>query len=105
MKKHAVMIAPLLSGGGMRVKIIEGMSFKKPIVTTPVGCEGIDAVNEKDILIAESPRAYTNYIIRLAKDIALQTSISNNCYKFVKENYSNEILSNRLADFYKTHIQ
>ena len=105
MKKHAVMIAPLLSGGGMRVKIIEGMSLKKPIVTTPVGCEGIDAVNEKDILIAESPRAYTNYIIRLVKDIALQTSISNNCYKFVKENYSNEILSNRLADFYKTHIQ
>jgi len=105
MKKHAVMIAPLLSGGGMRVKIIEGMSFKKPIVTTPVGCEGIDAVNEKDILIAESPRAYTNYIITLVKDIALQTSISNNCYKFVKENYSNEILSNRLADFYKTHIQ
>ena len=105
MKKHAVMIAPLLSGGGMRVKIIEGMSFKKPIVTTPVGCEGIDAVNEKDIFIAESPKAYTNYIIRLVKDIALQTSISNNCYKFVKENYSNEILSNRLADFYKTHIQ
>jgi len=105
MKKHGVMIAPLLSGSGMRVKIVEGMSLKKPIVTTPVGCEGIDAENEKDIFIAATPSEFINYIITLAKDISLQTSISNNCYKFVKENYSNEMLSNRLTDFYKTHIQ
>ena len=105
MKKHGVMIAPLLSGSGMRVKIVEGMSLKKPIVTTPVGCEGIDAENEKDIFIAATPSEFINYIIALAKDISRQTSISNNCYKFVKENYSNEMLSNRLTDFYKTHIQ
>lgn len=105
MKKHGVMIAPLLSGSGMRVKIVEGMSLKKPIVTTPVGCEGIDAENEKDIFIAVTPSEFINYIIALAKDISLQTSISNNCYKFVKENYSNEMLSNRLTDFYKTYIQ
>jgi polysaccharide biosynthesis protein PslH len=105
MKKHGVMIAPLLSGGGMRVKIIEGMSLKKPIVTTPIGCEGIEAENEIDIFIAETPKSYIDYTVRLVKDISLQTSISTNCYKFVRENYSNERLSARLIDFYKTHIQ
>ena len=104
-RKHGVMIAPLLSGGGMRVKIIEGMSLKKPIVTTSIGCEGIDAQNEKEIFIADQPEEFIDYTTRLIKDIKLQSEISNNCYTFVKENFSNEKLATHLIEFYKNNIE
>ncbi len=99
------MIAPLLSGGGMRVKIIEGMSLKKPIVTTSIGCEGIDAINERDIFIADNPKEFIDYTTRLIKDTKLQSEISNNCYTFVKENFSNEKLTTQLIEFYKNNIE
>ncbi len=105
MQKHGVMIAPLLSGGGMRVKIIEGMGLKKTIVTTKVGCEGINAENEKHIFIAANPKEFTDYTIRAVKDVELQSFISNNCYTFVKENYSNEKITDSLVDFFKKNIE
>ena len=50
----SIMIVPLNSGGGMRVKIIEGMAFAKTIISTAVGAEGIEYENGKNILIANS---------------------------------------------------
>src|SRR6218665_1328589 len=51
-RSKGLMIVPLLSGGGMRVKIIEGMALGKIIVTTTLGAEGIAAENNKNIIIA-----------------------------------------------------
>jgi polysaccharide biosynthesis protein PslH len=45
----AVMVVPLFSGSGMRIKIIEGMALGKPIVTTPIGTEGISTQSEKTL--------------------------------------------------------
>lgn len=105
MANHGIMVAPLLSGSGMRVKIVEAMSLKKPIVTTLVGCEGIDAENGSDIFIAATPEEFVEYTVRLVNDYNLQTLLSENSYKFVVQNYSNESLSTQLINFYKTSIQ
>ena len=48
------MIVPLFSGSGMRIKIIEGMALGKPIVTTPIGTEGISTTSGTNILIADN---------------------------------------------------
>jgi glycosyltransferase involved in cell wall biosynthesis len=105
MLENKIMIVPLLSGGGMRVKIVEGMSLKKPIVTTIVGCEGIDAVHHRDIMISANESEFVSNTLELMDDIQLQTEISGNSYKFVRENYSNEALINRLILFYKNHFR
>jgi glycosyltransferase involved in cell wall biosynthesis len=54
MNSHDIMVVPLLSGSGMRIKIIEAMAHGKTIVSTTVGAEGIDYKDGENILIADS---------------------------------------------------
>lgn len=103
MLSNGIMIAPLLSGSGMRIKIIEGMSLGKAIVTTSIGCEGIDAIHNRDILIANNANDFSSQVIRILNDTKLQAKISENSFKFVSTNYSNHNLTSRLIDFYKTN--
>jgi glycosyltransferase involved in cell wall biosynthesis len=55
MADKPIMVVPLLSGSGMRVKIIQGMAAGKVILSTAIGAEGIDATDQKNILIANTP--------------------------------------------------
>ncbi|MCD6354265.1 MAG: glycosyltransferase, partial [Prolixibacteraceae bacterium] len=58
MNSKSIMLVPLFSGSGMRIKIIEGMALGKSIVTTPVGTEGISTTSEKNIVIAETENQF-----------------------------------------------
>ncbi|MEM9884415.1 MAG: glycosyltransferase family 4 protein [Bacteroidota bacterium] len=60
--QHSIMIVPLQSGSGIRVKILEGMALGKVVVTTNVGSEGIAASNGKEIMVADSPDAFLSCI-------------------------------------------
>ena len=52
---HPIMLVPLLSGSGMRAKIIEGMALGRVVVTTSLGLEGIPATHGKEVLVADTP--------------------------------------------------
>lgn len=56
-RAHPIMVVPLLSGGGMRAKALEGMALGKAVLSTPVGMEGIEAVHGKNCLLAATPQA------------------------------------------------
>ena len=58
MSKHKVMLVPLFSGSGIRVKIIEGMSLGKCIISTSIGVKGINCSNNKNILIANTENEF-----------------------------------------------
>lgn len=60
--QHSIMIVPLQSGSGIRVKILEGMALGKVVITTSVGLEGIDAQNGKEIMVADSAAAFASCI-------------------------------------------
>lgn len=64
MNSKAIMIVPLLSGSGMRVKIIEGMAMQKCIIATTMAAEGIDYTNGVDILIANTADEFYRYILK-----------------------------------------
>ncbi|MDD4109059.1 MAG: glycosyltransferase family 4 protein, partial [Prolixibacteraceae bacterium] len=68
MNSKSIMIVPLFSGSGMRIKIIEGMALGKPIVTTPIGTEGISTMSGKNILIADNEQEFIRDIERLIND-------------------------------------
>ena len=65
MADTAVFIVPLHAGGGMRVKIIDAWSWGLPVVSTTIGAEGIQYEDGKDILIADSDRAFAEAVTRL----------------------------------------
>ena len=96
-----IMIVPILSGSGMRIKIIEGMAIGKVIISTSIGAEGINCTNNKNIIIADSATEFSNAIIKCLTNKSFCDKISNNAKKLIFEEYSNETISDNLIDFFK----
>jgi glycosyltransferase involved in cell wall biosynthesis len=63
-----ILIVPLLSGGGVRIKIFQAMAMGKAIVTTPVGLEGIEAEDGKEVMIAGDTQTFVRKIMELVRD-------------------------------------
>jgi len=100
----AIMVVPLFSGSGMRIKIIEGMALGKPIVTTDIGTEGIPTENGNNILIANSADEFVGAINRLINDRGLSDHIGRNAIGFIQEKFDNLSQAGALVDFYRNHI-
>ena len=101
MSDKQIMIVPLHSGSGMRVKIIQGMALGKTIISTTIGAEGIPIENEKNILIADSPQEFITQVKRCMENPEWCRKIGNSGRKFVEENYSNESVARKLTEFYQ----
>jgi glycosyltransferase involved in cell wall biosynthesis len=87
-----ISIAPLLNGGGTRLKILEAMSVGTPVVSTSKGAEGLDATIGEHLLVADEPRVFAEYVVKILKDKNLHDKIAANAYKFVKEKYDWEAI-------------
>ena len=97
----SIMIVPLNSGGGMRVKIIEGMAFGKTIISTSIGAEGIDYEDGKNIIIANTENEFEAAINKCLSDIKFSDSIGKNARILAETKYDNQIICNKLSEFYK----
>jgi glycosyltransferase involved in cell wall biosynthesis len=102
MEKGKIMIIPLFSGSGMRVKIIEGLARKKCIITTSKGMEGIPAENEKHLLKADSVQNYIDQIKKVLDHPEVCETLSWEGFQFVKQNFDNFVLTKGLIHFFKT---
>ncbi len=80
--------APLVTGGGIKLKIIESMSAGMPVLTNKIGIEGIPAENKKDYLFCETPEDYANSIRELFFNSDYRERISKNSQRFIKESFS-----------------
>lgn len=67
-EKCDIMVVPIFVGSGMRVKILEGLGKRIPIISTSIGAEGINIENEKSILLAENEEDFIDAIIKLKDD-------------------------------------
>lgn len=80
-------IAPIHSGGGTRLKILEAMALGTPVVTTSKGCEGIDAQDGVHLLVADTPQAFADAILRLFADPELRRRLAIQGYELVRTHY------------------
>lgn len=97
---HSIMVVPLLSGSGMRAKILEGMALGKVVMTTRLGLEGIDAHHGREVLIADTPKEFAALLTRYAADPKKMEEIGRRARKFVVEHYDSEAIARRLAAVY-----
>lgn len=102
--KNAIMVAPLFSGSGMRVKIIEGMALGKTIITTSIGAEGINVTTGENIIIEDDENQFVLRLDELLRDRVLLESIGANAHHFVEQNYDNHKISVSLAHFYEKQL-
>ncbi len=101
MQHYDLMLVPLLSGGGMRLKIIEGMALGKCILTSSIGAEGIACESNKDILKYDRPEEWIDKIGKYFSDGNHYTSIGANAHQVIMEQYDNDIVIDRLVNLYK----
>ncbi len=104
MNSKAVMIVPLRSGSGMRIKIVEGLALGKAIVSTSIGVEGIAATDRENILIANNPNEFLKAISELIENKELYKTICKNGVQFIREKFDNLSIVSSLIKFYKKQI-
>jgi glycosyltransferase involved in cell wall biosynthesis len=80
----AVMVVPLRIGSGTRLKILDAMAMGEAIVSTSVGCEGINVNDGKDILIADNPEDFANKTIELLKNPDMRINLEKNALDLAK---------------------
>ena len=100
-----LMIVPLFSGSGIRVKILEGMLLGRTVITTPVGAEGLGVTGNKNILIAANADEFISHIEKLISSPDMARSIGSSARKFIIENFDNLVIAKQLADFYTENLK
>lgn len=104
MNSKAIMIVPLLSGSGMRVKIIEGMAMQKCIIATSMAAEGINCKHGWDILIADTPDEFYRSILKCITEPNKWLEIGANARKTVERDHEINANAKRMLDIYNSLI-
>jgi glycosyltransferase involved in cell wall biosynthesis len=100
MSRFRIMAIPLRSGGGIKVKAIEGMFAGKAIVTTTIGAEGISMQHNKEYLHATTAGEFAEHLITLLKNAELAAELGRNAQKCAAENHELARVTGKLSDFY-----
>ncbi len=101
MQSKAIMIVPLFSGSGIRIKIIEGMASGKTIISTSLGAEGIRCTHGKNIRIADDAEGFAREIAICVNDRKLCEETGQEARKLIEEQYDRARLIEDLVSFYR----
>jgi glycosyltransferase involved in cell wall biosynthesis len=100
-KRASVFAAPILSGGGIIVKILDAMAAGLPVVTSSYGNEVIRAEAGKDILVADSPEDFSRALVMLLKDPEMRNFVAERGHRHLAVNFSEENLVRTLDAAYQ----
>jgi len=100
-KKNTLFIAPIFGPGGTRLKILAAMGSGMPVVSSVTGIEGLEVINNKNVVIANDQPEFIIKIKQLLADKNLYEKIRNNAYKLVKEKYQWSQTAKELESVYK----
>lgn len=93
----SIAIVPLRAGGGTRLKILEAMAMGRPVVSTTIGCEGIEAEHGRHLLIADTAVEFATAVRRLLRDPGEAASLARRARQLVEQRYDWRVLGERLA--------
>ncbi len=100
-QQSPVCVVPLRAGGGTRLKILEAMALGRPVVSTTIGCEGLNVVDGEHLLIADTPTQFSEKTMNLFNDRELYQRISENGRSLVEGRYGWDQIAEKLTDIYE----
>ena len=103
-RENNVMIVPLLSGSGIRIKILEAMAMGKVVISSTIGAAGLGVRDGEQLFIADTPEDYIRILETLQKQPRQMRETGHQARQFVMENFDNFVLSNRMISFYKAQL-
>ncbi len=95
-----VVVCPILSGAGTRVKLVEAAAFGKPIVSTRIGAEGLDFEDGVHALLRDDPAEMAEGCIALLKDDGLSHRLAEAARRLARENYESGSVARKIADIF-----
>ncbi len=100
-----VVLAPLLAGGGIKLKVLEGMAAGRPVVATSMGAAGIDAEDDRDLMIADGVEAYSRALVSVLSSTARAREIGNAARRRVTAKYDSAIVGSRYVEVLEQTIR
>lgn len=99
--KTQVFVCPLRFGSGIKTKNLEAMAMGVPVVTTSVGAESINAVDEVEWIVRDNIELFKDAVVSILESEELQEQLSSNGYRFVSENFAWDIVMEKWDDVFK----
>lgn len=82
-----VALAPIWTGGGTRLKILEAMALHAPVVATAKGAEGLNARHGEHLLLADDPEAFAQAVLCLLQDEVVRDRVAQGGHQLVRQHY------------------
>jgi sugar transferase (PEP-CTERM/EpsH1 system associated) len=87
-RRAAAVVVPMRFGGGTRIKVLEALAMARPVVSTSLGCEGIELVPGEHLLVADTPERFAQSVLRVMDDPAFGTELGARGRSLVQAKYA-----------------
>jgi polysaccharide biosynthesis protein PslH len=101
-QRATVFVAPILSGGGTKLKVLEAMAVGKAIVSTSIGVEGIEGKDQEHFMVADRPEAFSSAVASLLNDDIFRERLGANARKRAMEKYDWEAICEAISGIYQS---
>jgi polysaccharide biosynthesis protein PslH len=101
MQRAAVFLAPILSGGGTKLKVLEAMAAGKAIVSTSIGVEGIEGSDQSHFVVADNAEAFSSAVLSLLDDRVFRERLGANARQRAMEKYDWEAICESISRIYQ----
>jgi glycosyltransferase involved in cell wall biosynthesis len=98
-------IVPLRIGGGTRLKIVESLAIRTPVISTSIGAQGLDLQHDKDILLADTTEDFVKQTARALQDATLRKHLELVGLQTVRARFSWKTIGAQLAQLYSNQIR
>ena len=105
LRRYAVFVAPILSGSGIRVKILEAFACGIPVVSTTLGAEGLGATESGTAEIEDRPLAFAEAVVRLLTNPYRAAAMARDARRAVERSWNSETTVGRLLSHYSSGLQ
>lgn len=103
--ENNIMVVPLFSASGMRIKIIEAMALGKLVIATSIAAEGINYAHKKNIIIVDTAKEMREAIVYYVNNEDEQVSIGKSARELIENDYNNKIVVVNLISFFKQTLK
>jgi sugar transferase (PEP-CTERM/EpsH1 system associated) len=100
-----VYVVPLRVGGGTRLKVLDAMAMGKAMVSTSIGCEGLEVRPDEHLLVADSPEEFAKKVVGLMQDPNRRLTLGRAAREMVERRYSWRTIGGQLLDAYRLAIE
>jgi glycosyltransferase involved in cell wall biosynthesis len=100
LEQSAVMIAPLHFGSGMRVKVLDALTWGMPLVSTSFGCQGVRVTHTENVLIADRPIDFAAMVREVIQDRGLADTLAANGRHLIETEYDWRVVYRALDEAY-----